>query len=244
MPKSLYLRTLSAPPGTSPSLLAKQKHRSYWIAVSCVLTLCVFVVDLSTPADVNVALLYTGSILACFWTRSRRLVWGAACASLCLSVVAVVVGRSPHPGALQGVIWANRSITALAELALAGVVSVWMRTSVAAAEDHLVLGQLAQTFDLAQAFIRRRDGEIVYWSRGAQDLYGWSAEEAVGRVSHELLRTTFPEELARIESEMSKVSRWSGELRHLCKNGEPIWVAEATGRSAMRSRGLARWSSR
>jgi two-component system cell cycle sensor histidine kinase/response regulator CckA len=183
------------------------------------------VVDLSTPADVNVALLYIASILACFWTRSRPLVWGAACASLCLSVVAVVVGRPAHPGALQGVIWANRSITALAELALAGVVSVWMRTSVAAAEDHLVVGQLAQTFDLAQAFIRRKNGEIVYWSRGAQDLYGWSAEEAVGRVSHELLRTTFPEELARIESDMSKVSRWSGELRHLCKNGEPIWVA-------------------
>jgi PAS domain-containing protein len=27
---------------------------------------------------------------------------------------------------------------------------------------------------------------ITYWNRGAQELYGWTAEEAIGKCAHEL----------------------------------------------------------
>ena len=33
---------------------------------------------------------------------------------------------------------------------------------------------------------------IVYWNRGAEQLYGFSREEAIGRPSHELLHTEHP----------------------------------------------------
>jgi hypothetical protein len=45
------------------------------------------------------------------------------------------------------------------------------------------------------------------------------AEEAVGRVSHELLQTTFPEELAIIEARLHADKQWRGRLGHIRKMG-------------------------
>lgn len=55
---------------------------------------------------------------------------------------------------------------------------------------------------VARVFGRRADrgrtslvfgtDEVIYWSRGAEDLYGWTAAEALGQVTHSLLRTRFP----------------------------------------------------
>jgi PAS domain-containing protein len=41
-------------------------------------------------------------------------------------------------------------------------------------------------------FVRDMNNVIGYWNRGAQELYGWTTEQAVGKRSHELLRTVFP----------------------------------------------------
>src|SRR5271154_2760829 len=51
-------------------------------------------------------------------------------------------------------------------------------------------------------FVREMNGTIIYWNRGAEDLYGWSAEQAVGRVAQELLKTILPAPLQQIEGEM------------------------------------------
>jgi PAS domain S-box-containing protein len=45
---------------------------------------------------------------------------------------------------------------------------------------------------LAQVMTRSFEGEIRYWSRGMERLYGFSAAEAMGRISHQLLHTEFP----------------------------------------------------
>src|SRR5262249_31564130 len=41
-------------------------------------------------------------------------------------------------------------------------------------------------------FVRDMNDVITYWNRGAQELYGWTQEEAIGKYSHELLQTVFP----------------------------------------------------
>ena len=46
----------------------------------------------------------------------------------------------------------------------------------------------------------RLGGAIGYWSRGAETLYGYTREEAVGRSSHELLHTYHPLGMARIDA--------------------------------------------
>ena len=62
--------------------------------------------------------------------------------------------------------------------------------------------------------VRDMNDRITYWNRGAQELYGWSMEETVGRVTHDLLRTVFPAPLDEINAQLLKTGRWDGELIH------------------------------
>ena len=72
--------------------------------------------------------------------------------------------------------------------------------------------------------LRDESGHIRYWNRGAQALYGWSAEEAIGQVTHVLLETKFPRPLATIEERVRRQGRWQGELVHKSKSGESVSV--------------------
>ena len=70
----------------------------------------------------------------------------------------------------------------------------------------------------------RLDGGIEGWNAGAQRLYGFAPEEALGRVSHALLQTKFPIEVAQLISQLQNGRYWSGELRHTCKDGREVVV--------------------
>jgi PAS domain S-box-containing protein len=66
---------------------------------------------------------------------------------------------------------------------------------------------------------------ISYWNRGAEELYGWKREEAVGKVSHQLLQTIFPVALDDINEQLSRTGRWEGELIHTKRDGSKVVVA-------------------
>jgi len=68
------------------------------------------------------------------------------------------------------------------------------------------------------------DGSIEFWNAGAQRLYGFAANEAVGRSSHALLQTKFPIQLTELCSQLRNERFWSGELRHICKDGREVIV--------------------
>jgi len=61
-------------------------------------------------------------------------------------------------------------------------------------------------------FVRDMSDIITYWNRGAQELFGWTAEEAVGKNAHELLKTVFPAPIREIHVELLQSGRWDGEL--------------------------------
>ena len=95
------------------------------------------------------------------------------------------------------------------------------------------LAEKARLLDLSNDAILVRDAadRITFWNEGATALYGYSREEALGRVSHELFQTEFPEPLERIQEKLQRDGRWAGDLRHICANGSRIavstrWVAE------------------
>src|SRR5690348_11423990 len=77
---------------------------------------------------------------------------------------------------------------------------------------------------LAQVLTRSFDGEIRYWSQGMERLYGYSAVEALGRISHQLLRTEFPRTQREIEQELLDRREWTGELRHRRRDGQEVVV--------------------
>jgi PAS domain S-box-containing protein len=67
-------------------------------------------------------------------------------------------------------------------------------------------------------------GEIHRWSPGMERLYGFTAAQAIGRVSHDLLRTEFPVSRSAVDGELLEREAWTGELRHRRRDGEEIVV--------------------
>jgi PAS domain S-box-containing protein len=87
-------------------------------------------------------------------------------------------------------------------------------------------GRLADLLELSYEpmVAWRLDGPIEFWNAGAERLYGYGAHEAIGRTSHELLRTTFPADFLAVRSRLHDIGHWSGELRHVCKDGREVVV--------------------
>jgi PAS domain-containing protein len=71
---------------------------------------------------------------------------------------------------------------------------------------------------------RTISGKIVSWNSLAEQLYGWTKEEAVGKISHELLNTRFSEPVDEINSELLENGRWEGKLDHLTRSGRRVEV--------------------
>jgi PAS domain S-box-containing protein len=74
-------------------------------------------------------------------------------------------------------------------------------------------------------FVRDMQGQITYWNRAAEELYGWQSSEVAGRVAQDLLRKIFPKPLAEIETEILATGEWQGELTHHRKDGTPVVVS-------------------
>ena len=73
-------------------------------------------------------------------------------------------------------------------------------------------------------FLCDLDGAIRYWNHAAEELYGWTAEEAAGRLARDLLKTVFPASLEQILAELPQTGRWEGELVHTKRDGSQIAV--------------------
>jgi PAS domain S-box-containing protein len=90
-----------------------------------------------------------------------------------------------------------------------------------------VLRERANLLDLTHdtVFVRDNNDVITFWNRGAEKLYGWTGDEAVGQVSHHLTQTTFPAPLEKITAELKSTGRWEGELIHTRRDGTRVVVA-------------------
>jgi PAS domain S-box-containing protein len=91
------------------------------------------------------------------------------------------------------------------------------------ANERLV--EQAMVLELAPVLVRDMNNRIVLWSTGAQRLYGFSKEEALGSISHELFQTRFPVSRAQFEEMLRKTGRWEGELVHRKRDGKQLVVA-------------------
>jgi PAS domain S-box-containing protein len=89
------------------------------------------------------------------------------------------------------------------------------------------LRKQAELLSLAHDAIIVRDPEnrITFWNPGAEETYGWTAAEAFGKVTHELLQTRFPEPLDQINTMLLRTGRWEGELIHTKPDGTQVVVA-------------------
>ncbi len=89
------------------------------------------------------------------------------------------------------------------------------------------LRQNLQMLDLASdaLIIRELDGTINYWNQGAERMYGFSKQEALGKVTDRLFHTIFPKQpLAAISTQLEQQDYWEGELIHTTNHDTKITV--------------------
>jgi PAS domain S-box-containing protein len=87
------------------------------------------------------------------------------------------------------------------------------------------LKEQARILDLAPVLIRDLSSRIIFWNSGAEQMYGWSSEEAVGKITHILFQTKFPRPLEEIKARLFAYGHWEGELIHIRRDGGRIVVA-------------------
>lgn len=95
-------------------------------------------------------------------------------------------------------------------------------------ENHTrVLGEQAHLLDLVLDAVILRDvqGVIISWNQGAETLFGWTADEALGKHAHTLLHTQSPQPLEAIDAEALRAGHWEGDLIRSRRDGTPVVVA-------------------
>jgi PAS domain S-box-containing protein len=92
-------------------------------------------------------------------------------------------------------------------------------------QEHIVQTQ-ADLIALAHdaILIRDPDSRIVAWNHGAEALYGWTEQEAVGKMSHTLLQTRSHASREAVDLALATLGHWEGQLTHTCRDGKHLIV--------------------
>lgn len=197
----------------SPAIVTSRADAFIGVAIA----LGIFILDTMTPAENVLAVLYVGVVLLSTRFLQKRGVVLASLGLMALTVLSYVLSdddNSPGIG-LSNLLLSLAAIGATAFLAVQGQ------------SREMVLREQAGLLDLTHdtVFVRDVNDVIVYWNRGAEELYGWKKGEALGNVSHQLMQTIFPMPLEEITAELLRTGRWEGELVHTKKDGTRAVVA-------------------
>ncbi|MGH8219407.1 MAG: PAS domain-containing sensor histidine kinase [Steroidobacteraceae bacterium] len=92
---------------------------------------------------------------------------------------------------------------------------------------HLSPELLAQLLCLSNdaIFVWRQGGVIEFWNRGAEELYGYPAREALGRRPIELIASEPLASRAEIMAALRQDGEWAGEFRHRRRDGRDVIVS-------------------
>ncbi len=192
---------------------------SLWLmpAATALLAAIIFIADLSAPLNLAFCTLYVAVVLMASAFCSARVIVmvGAGCIVLSVAIALHLGGSVTNLSGMSNIVIAVAAIAITTFLVVRGK------------NAETVLRERANLLDLAQdtVFSRDMDNVITYWNRGAEEVYGWKRCEAVGRVCHDLLATSFPVPLAEISETLLRTDRWEGELTHRRRDGTKLAVS-------------------
>ncbi len=86
------------------------------------------------------------------------------------------------------------------------------------------LAEKARLLDLSNDAIIVRDvgNRIIYWNHGAEDIFGWTREEAVGQDLHALLKTEFERPFEELIAKLRREHQMSGEIVQFARDGRRV----------------------
>ncbi|MGA9672034.1 MAG: PAS domain S-box protein, partial [Terracidiphilus sp.] len=94
-------------------------------------------------------------------------------------------------------------------------------------QEQIATAEQAALLELTQdsVFVIDMDGTVLFWSRGAEAMLGYSKEQAAGKIAHDLLCTEFPQPFAEIRAQLLQVGHWEGDLIKTTQDGRRVVVA-------------------
>ena len=66
-------------------------------------------------------------------------------------------------------------------------------------------------------------GQVLVWNNGEERIYGWTADETIGRPITELIIPD-PQSRAGLLESLTAVGEFHGEIKHRAKDGSEVWV--------------------
>jgi PAS domain S-box-containing protein len=92
------------------------------------------------------------------------------------------------------------------------------------AEERLI--EQAALLDHAQdaILVRSLENRVLFWNRGAERLYGWTVEEAVGRPCRDFIYPKGSSQLEEATQTVIEQGEWVGELHQTTKDSKEIVV--------------------
>jgi PAS domain S-box-containing protein len=104
------------------------------------------------------------------------------------------------------------------------------------------LAEKARLVDLSNdaIIVHDLDNKIISWNRGAEKLYGWRAEEAIGKDLHSLVRAEFSKPMEEILAELHRDGQFNGEVIQIARNGRRVptlcrWVLDRARKAVLSS---------
>ena len=94
-------------------------------------------------------------------------------------------------------------------------------------EELLASNQrLSELIELAHDAVIVRDAQsrVLFWNMGAEHLYGWTKQEALGQVTHTLFSTRFPLAREAVDAALAEHGQWEGTLLHTRRDGAQLTV--------------------
>src|ERR1700730_11369185 len=183
--------------------------------VAAAFSIAIFAVDTATTLDIAIAVLYVVVVLlsANFFARRGVLLVASGCAAL--TVTSLLISHGLTVG--------TPLVRCLVSLSAIGATTFLALKNQAA---NMALREQARLLDLTHdtIFVRDMNDINIYWNRAAE-LYGWPADEAIGKVFHQLLKTVFPAPQEEIMAELIRTGRWEGDLTHTKRDGTQVTVS-------------------
>ncbi|KPG95971.1 histidine kinase [Pseudomonas sp. RIT-PI-q] len=198
----------------------------------CVSTLSIFIIDTLTSLNMAVAVLY---VLVILIAMNSFCAYGLCMVSLACAGLTLAAYFISHCDELLTSALA-RCLVSLIAIAI----TAWLAAKSQKANDRLQeqLRLLAHTHDAIM--VCSMDSTIRTWNVGAQNLYGWTKEEAIGKKCWELLKSQSSISIMEIRAELLREGSWEGELTQSTRNGKTViistrWLLSRDGHGFPRS---------